>query len=213
MKVAAPGGSENAILPLTASDPRRKRNSFLIKRKMALGLHIPPLPTRKLVISPSMMDAPRMAVHRGFPRLGNALPRLEMTKMTKKPIRAAVEASGEDERVEVNQRALIDTILGRYASAGDVYRELLQNSNDAEATVAEIRFTTTTTTTSAACNKNNNNETINGNINSNNNGNSSCLEVHGTGLDAMVCHGSGWSGRGMVVFGIIHISVIIIITS
>jgi hypothetical protein len=50
-----------------------------------------------------------------------------------------------DTRVEVNQRALIDKILARYASANAVYRELLQNSNDANATVAEIYFTTTTT--------------------------------------------------------------------
>ena len=49
---------------------------------------------------------------------------------------------GLEERVEVNQRALIDKILARYASAGAVYRELLQNSNDAESTVAEIYFTT-----------------------------------------------------------------------
>lgn len=58
-------------------------------------------------------------------------------------IRAAVQESGQDSRVEVNQRALIDKILARYASAGAVYRELLQNSNDAEATMAEIQFTTT----------------------------------------------------------------------
>ena len=51
--------------------------------------------------------------------------------------------NGNEERVEVNQRALIDKILARYASAGAVYRELLQNSNDAEATIAEIYFTTT----------------------------------------------------------------------
>jgi len=43
-------------------------------------------------------------------------------------------------RVEVNQRALIDKILARYASANAVYRELLQNSNDAESTHAEIYF-------------------------------------------------------------------------
>ena len=60
-----------------------------------------------------------------------------------KNIKDAVDASTEgEERVEVNQRALIDKILARYASAGAVYRELLQNSNDAEATVAEIYFTT-----------------------------------------------------------------------
>ena len=59
-------------------------------------------------------------------------------------IRASVQTSGSDSRVEVNQRALIDKILARYATAGAVYRELLQNSNDAEATIAEIHFTTTT---------------------------------------------------------------------
>ena len=47
-------------------------------------------------------------------------------------VRASVDETGSDSRVEVNQRALIDKILARYASAGAVYRELLQNSNDAE---------------------------------------------------------------------------------
>eukprot|EP00957_Ditylum_brightwellii_P126792 9664745-Ditylum_brightwellii.AAC.1 len=56
--------------------------------------------------------------------------------------RSAVSAAGNDSRVEVNQRALIDKILARYASAGAVYRELLQNSNDAEATHAEIHLKT-----------------------------------------------------------------------
>ena len=37
---------------------------------------------------------------------------------------------------------MIDKILARYASAGAVYRELLQNSNDADATTAEILITT-----------------------------------------------------------------------
>ena len=44
-------------------------------------------------------------------------------------------------RVQVNQRALIDKILARYAAEYAVYRELLQNSNDADATTAEIHFT------------------------------------------------------------------------
>ena len=58
-------------------------------------------------------------------------------------VRRAVDSSAcGEERVEVNQRALIDKILARYASAGAVYRELLQNSNDASATCAEIYFTT-----------------------------------------------------------------------
>ncbi|GAX11731.1 hypothetical protein FisN_7Lh108 [Fistulifera solaris] len=45
-------------------------------------------------------------------------------------------------RVEVNQRALIDKILARYASENAIFRELLQNSNDADATEAVIEFTT-----------------------------------------------------------------------
>mmetsp|Transcript_24134 Transcript_24134/g.59049 ORF Transcript_24134/g.59049 Transcript_24134/m.59049 type:complete len:1833 (-) Transcript_24134:1433-6931(-) len=57
-------------------------------------------------------------------------------------VRASVDKSGEFEQVSVNQRALIDKILARYASAGAVYRELLQNSNDANATEAEVHFTT-----------------------------------------------------------------------
>ncbi|GKY92960.1 hypothetical protein MPSEU_000264800 [Mayamaea pseudoterrestris] len=59
-------------------------------------------------------------------------------------MRASVDntSNATESRVQVNQRALIDKILARYASAGAVYRELLQNSNDAEATTAEICFTT-----------------------------------------------------------------------
>lgn len=71
-------------------------------------------------------------------------------------VRANVD-TGNEERVEVNQRALIDKILARYASAGAVYRELLQNSNDAEATHAEIYFTTTTSNST-----NNQNADMNG---------------------------------------------------
>jgi hypothetical protein len=68
-------------------------------------------------------------------------------------VRASVDHSTtgvEEERVEVNQRALIDKILARYASAGAVYRELLQNSNDADATMAEIHFTVASLSSSAA---------------------------------------------------------------
>jgi hypothetical protein len=50
-------------------------------------------------------------------------------------VRAAADGSTNMRRVEVNQRALIDKILARYATASAVYRELLQNSNDASATV------------------------------------------------------------------------------
>ena len=51
-------------------------------------------------------------------------------------------ASGHDESVEVNQRALIDKILARYSGEFTVFRELLQNSDDAQATAVEIRFET-----------------------------------------------------------------------
>lgn len=56
-------------------------------------------------------------------------------------IRDNINSTGADSRVEVNQRALIDKILARYASANAVYRELLQNSNDANAKQGEIYFT------------------------------------------------------------------------
>lgn len=68
-----------------------------------------------------------------------------MAGATYDSIRSAILSEGSDSRVEVNQRALIDKILARYASANAVYRELLQNSNDAEATTAQILFTTAPT--------------------------------------------------------------------
>ena len=49
-------------------------------------------------------------------------------------------ANGEDESVTVNQRALIDKILARYSGEFTVFRELLQNSDDAQATEVEIHF-------------------------------------------------------------------------
>lgn len=39
--------------------------------------------------------------------------------------------SGTEEKVEVNQRHLIDKILARYSAEFTVFRELLQNANDA----------------------------------------------------------------------------------
>lgn len=44
--------------------------------------------------------------------------------------------------MEVNQRALINKILARYSGEFTVFRELLQNSDDAEAKIVEIRFET-----------------------------------------------------------------------
>ncbi|KAH8983017.1 hypothetical protein EDB92DRAFT_1804081, partial [Lactarius akahatsu] len=51
-------------------------------------------------------------------------------------------AAGRDEAVEVNQRALIDKVLARYSGEFTVFRELLQNSDDAGANSVEIRFET-----------------------------------------------------------------------
>lgn len=50
--------------------------------------------------------------------------------------------SGHDETVEVNQRALIDKVLARYSGEFTVFRELLQNSDDAQSKAVEIRFET-----------------------------------------------------------------------
>jgi hypothetical protein len=44
--------------------------------------------------------------------------------------------------VEVNQRALIDKVLSRYSGEFTVFRELLQNSDDAQSKAVEIRFET-----------------------------------------------------------------------
>lgn len=55
---------------------------------------------------------------------------------------ASLASASALSRVEVNQRALIDKILARYATEFSVFRELLQNSNDAAATQAEIIFET-----------------------------------------------------------------------
>ncbi|TFK44587.1 hypothetical protein BDQ12DRAFT_730629 [Crucibulum laeve] len=50
--------------------------------------------------------------------------------------------SGHDESVEVNQRALIDKVLARYSGEFTVFRELLQNSDDAQSRAVEIKFET-----------------------------------------------------------------------
>ncbi|KAI9511382.1 hypothetical protein F5148DRAFT_1172037 [Russula earlei] len=54
----------------------------------------------------------------------------------------ALWAMGHDETVEVNQRALIDKVLARYSGEFTVFRELLQNSDDAGSRSVEIRFET-----------------------------------------------------------------------
>ncbi|GAA6058557.1 hypothetical protein JCM10212_006996 [Sporobolomyces blumeae] len=52
---------------------------------------------------------------------------------------------GQDEAVTVNQRALVEKILARYSGEHTVFRELLQNSDDAAATHVELHFRTTST--------------------------------------------------------------------
>ncbi|KAI6041582.1 hypothetical protein EDC04DRAFT_1265243 [Pisolithus marmoratus] len=56
--------------------------------------------------------------------------------------REALWNTGHDESVEVNQRALIDKVLARYSGEFTVFRELLQNSDDARSSAVEIRFET-----------------------------------------------------------------------
>lgn len=46
-------------------------------------------------------------------------------------LRERVLSSGQEQKVLVNQRHLIDKILARYSAEYTVYRELLQNSDDA----------------------------------------------------------------------------------
>ena len=55
---------------------------------------------------------------------------------------ALLRDTGIEERVEVNQRHLIDKILARYSAEFTVFRELLQNSNDAGAESVQIIFET-----------------------------------------------------------------------
>ncbi|KAG8848062.1 hypothetical protein FRC20_002634 [Serendipita sp. 405] len=54
----------------------------------------------------------------------------------------ALWEQGRDESVEVNQRALIDKVLARYSGEFTVFRELLQNADDAAATAVQIIFET-----------------------------------------------------------------------
>lgn len=56
--------------------------------------------------------------------------------------RALLLDSGKAEAVTVNQRALIDKILARYAAEFTVFRELIQNADDAGAESCELRFVT-----------------------------------------------------------------------
>jgi HSP90 family molecular chaperone len=60
-------------------------------------------------------------------------------------VKKLLASVGEDEQVQVNQRALIDKVLARYSGEFTVYRELLQNANDASATTVEIHLYPTST--------------------------------------------------------------------
>ncbi|MBW0477365.1 hypothetical protein O181_017080, partial [Austropuccinia psidii MF-1] len=50
-----------------------------------------------------------------------------------------------DEAVEVNQRALIDKVLARYSGENTIFRELLQNADDASANSVQIKFLSSAT--------------------------------------------------------------------
>lgn len=65
-----------------------------------------------------------------------------MTKRTSSDtLWESVVNEGIENRVEVNQRMLIDKMLARYSSDFVVYRELIQNSDDAEATSFQLELT------------------------------------------------------------------------
>ncbi|KAI9302818.1 hypothetical protein BJ944DRAFT_242011 [Cunninghamella echinulata] len=51
-----------------------------------------------------------------------------------------MDVDGREEKVEVNQRHLIDKILARYSAEYVLYRELMQNADDALSTKIEIHF-------------------------------------------------------------------------
>ncbi|KAI8369380.1 uncharacterized protein BYT42DRAFT_617411 [Radiomyces spectabilis] len=51
-----------------------------------------------------------------------------------------LEQHGGEEKVEVNQRHLIDKILARYSAEYVLYRELMQNADDASSSEVEIHF-------------------------------------------------------------------------
>ncbi|GBB83189.1 hypothetical protein RclHR1_00010071 [Rhizophagus clarus] len=56
--------------------------------------------------------------------------------------RNQILSSSSEGRVEVNQRDLIDKILARYSCKFVIYRELMQNSDDAESSSVKIIFKT-----------------------------------------------------------------------
>ncbi|CAG8609038.1 5403_t:CDS:10, partial [Paraglomus occultum] len=57
-------------------------------------------------------------------------------------LRKQVLSNEEEEKVEVNQRHLIDKVLARYSTKFVVFRELMQNADDAKSSKIEIFFET-----------------------------------------------------------------------
>ncbi|CAB4491180.1 hypothetical protein RhiirA1_461418 [Rhizophagus irregularis] len=57
-------------------------------------------------------------------------------------LRDQILSNFNEERVKVNQRLLIDKILARYSSEFVIYRELMQNSDDAKSSSIQIVFET-----------------------------------------------------------------------
>ncbi|RUS24754.1 histidine kinase-like ATPase, partial [Jimgerdemannia flammicorona] len=57
-------------------------------------------------------------------------------------LKSLLATSGEEEPVKVNQKSLIDKMLSRYSSDYFVYRELMQNADDASSNTVSIRFIT-----------------------------------------------------------------------
>ncbi|ORX61525.1 hypothetical protein DM01DRAFT_1404308 [Hesseltinella vesiculosa] len=69
-----------------------------------------------------------------------------MSKLNLERLRSNVlDSGGREEKVEVNQRHLIDKILARYSAEYVLYRELMQNADDALSTKIEIHFHSTET--------------------------------------------------------------------
>ncbi|CAB4431331.1 unnamed protein product [Rhizophagus irregularis] len=62
--------------------------------------------------------------------------------MSVNDFRNQIFSSSEEKIVGVNKRDLIDKILARYSSKFVIYRELLQNSDDAESKSVQIKFET-----------------------------------------------------------------------
>ncbi|GBC47096.2 hypothetical protein GLOIN_2v1761434 [Rhizophagus irregularis DAOM 181602=DAOM 197198] len=57
-------------------------------------------------------------------------------------LRNEILSNSDEDRVQVNQRDLIDKILARYSCKFVIFRELMQNSDDAESSSAKIMFKT-----------------------------------------------------------------------